>query len=415
MSKASPRICLIAPGHVSSTPRLVKNADALAAAGYRVRVVAARSFPPADPLDTEILAAAQWEHTVVDQLRGGAALRAVARRLARQLVTRTSLSAVKIAARAHYAGIGRLASAAASQPAELFLGHCLAGLPAAAMAAQSQGVSFGFDAEDFHDAETVEAMADAAETAARRILQATLIPRCAHFTAAAPLIAREYQRAYGVEPAVLLNVFPRSQAPAAPLDPGPISADRPARLYWFSQTIGPGRGLEAIVAALGRMRTPTELHLRGFATADYVTRLRHLAGEKSERFLQFLPPGPPSEMARLAAGADLGLSTEQPPPLNRDICLTNKIFVYLLAGIPQLLSATRAQADFGAGLGAAGLVADLARPEEVAATLDAFFADSRRVAAARRAAWELGQTRYCWEIEQEKLLHSVERVVGPPR
>ena len=40
MKPPARRICLITPGHVASTPRLVKNADALAAAGYEVHVVA---------------------------------------------------------------------------------------------------------------------------------------------------------------------------------------------------------------------------------------------------------------------------------------------------------------------------------------------------------------------------------------
>ena len=39
----------------------------------------------------------------------------------------------------------------------------------------------------------------------------------------------------------------------------------------------------------------------------------------------------------------MGLSLEESRPRNRDLCLTNKVFVYLLAGIPQLLSHTAAQ------------------------------------------------------------------------
>jgi hypothetical protein len=415
MTGSAPRICLIAPGHVSSTPRLVKNADALAAAGYRVRVVAARSFPPADPLDAEIFATARWDRTVVDQLHGGVFLRNLLRRVARRLVVMPSFASVKNAARAHYAGTLRLAAAAASQPAELYLGHGLAGLPAAALAARTHGAPYGFDAEDFHDAETIEAMADPAERTARRVLQSALLPGCAHLTAASPLISRQYLKEYGIEPVTLLNVFPRAQAPAAPVDPGPVSPQRPARFYWFSQTVGPGRGLEAIIAVLGLMRTPVELHLRGFAAADFVAQVQRLAARTGPASrIQFLPPGNPSEMARLAAGADLGLSLEEVRPLNRDICLTNKIFVYLLAGIPQFLSNTTAQAVFAGEIGAAGLVGDPSRPDEIAGKLDAFFGDPLRVAAARRAAWSLAQTRYCWDIEQGKLLRSVEKITGRP-
>ncbi|MDI1335067.1 MAG: hypothetical protein PSU94_02690 [Lacunisphaera sp.] len=412
---AAPLICLITPGHLASTPRLLKEVDALLAAGYRVHVVAGQHYAPVEPLDQGVLAAAQWTCTRVDY-RGGAGVfaRKLLRRIARALVTMPPFATVRIAARAHHAESLRLAAAAARVPADLYIGHCLAGLPAAALAAKSRGTAYGFDAEDFHDAETDSALADPADVAAARILQEQLLPGCQHLTASSPLIARQYAEVYGMKPFVVLNVFPRAQAPAVPSDPGPVSAERPARLYWFSQTIGPGRGLEAVVAAMGRMRTPVELHLRGFAAPGYAAQLNSLAARAGmQRPVQFLPPGPAAEMVRLAAGADLGLSTEESSPLNRDLCLTNKIFVYLLAGLPQLLSSTSAQRALAPELGAAALLADLADPEETARRLDAYFADPAHRRAARQAAWQIGQEKYCWDVEQEKFLASVRRTTAP--
>ena len=40
------RVCLVSGGHPSSNPRLVKEADALAAAGYELTVVHAQSWRP---------------------------------------------------------------------------------------------------------------------------------------------------------------------------------------------------------------------------------------------------------------------------------------------------------------------------------------------------------------------------------
>ena len=40
------RICLISPGHLTSNPRLVKEADALTEAGHVVVVISGWSFPP---------------------------------------------------------------------------------------------------------------------------------------------------------------------------------------------------------------------------------------------------------------------------------------------------------------------------------------------------------------------------------
>ena len=416
MSAEPPLICLIASGHLASTPRLVKEADALAEAGYRVHVVFARTFPGADPLDAAILATARWSHSRVEASRGaGAAARKVLRRLARLRIGRARRPSLSMAARASGAEALHLGTVAARVSAALYIGHSLPSLPAAALAAKFRGSAFGFDLEDFHDAETDEAMTDRVEQTARRTLQGRLLAGCAHLTASSPLISKRYRDSYRVDPRTILNVFPRSYAPTTTIDPGPVSLERPARVYWFSQTIGPGRGLDETVAVLARMRTPVELQLRGFPAPGYLDHLRARAEQaRLTRPLRILPPGPPGEMARLAAEAHLGLSTEMRVPLNRDLCLTNKIFVYLLAGIPQLLSRTSAQAALAPELGEAALLANLEQTEAVAAQLDALFGSPDRMVAARKRATELAERRYCWDVEKAAFLDSVGRVAPPP-
>jgi hypothetical protein len=416
MNSNAPLVCLITPGHVASTPRLVKNADALVNAGYRVHVVAGRIFRPAEALDSQIFSTARWQSTLVDGRAGaGVAARKLLRRLARQLIQWIPFASPRLAARAHHAEVTRLAATAAAVPASFYFGHGLAGLPGAAFAARARGVKYGFDAEDFHDAETEEALSDRAECIARHVLQAGLLPGCALFTAASPLIAKEYGEAYKVEPTTILNVFPLAQAPLSPPIPSPITSQRPASIYWFSQTVGPGRGLESVVAILGRMKTPVQLCLRGFVSTDYIKNLQDQATRAGHRHpIKFLPAGPSAEMVRLAAEADLGLSTEESLPLNRDLCLTNKIFVYLLAGLPQLMSRTTAQTALAAELGDAALLGDLSRSDETARLLDVFLLDPARVTAARQTAWDLAHRRFCWDIEKNILLESVRAIIGAP-
>ena len=414
MSAPQPLICLITPGHVASTPRLVKEAEALVGAGYRVHVVFARTFPASDPLDADILRAARWRHSRIDASRGpGSVARKILRRLSRRLILHPRFATLGVAARASGAEALHLGSVAARVGAALYIGHCLPALPAAALAARRGGAAYGVDAEDFHDTESDAVMNDPPERLSAGLLQRRLLSGCAHLTAASPLISRQYGEAYGVHPRTVLNVFPLAQAPAAPVDPGTVCAERPARIYWFSQTVGPGRGLESAVAVLSRMRTPVELNLRGFPVAGYPEHLQAIASRAGlVRPIRFLPPGLPAEMARLAATADLGLSTEGRLPPNRNLCLTNKIFIYLLAGIPQLLSDTAAQSALAPELGEAALLADLGQPEAVAGRLDAFLGNPARVAAARRAAREVAVRRFCWDVEKSVFLDSI-RAVAP--
>lgn len=417
MSDVAPCVCLVTPGHIASTPRLVKNADALAAAGYRVHVVAGRHYPPVDPLDAEVLARAPWTHTRVDTRRGiSVAFRKLLRRACRQRLARTRVPGIALVARAHHAEALHLGSIAARVPAQLYLGHCLAGLSAAAHAATLRGVRYAFDAEDLHDAETLDAARDPIERQLPQLLQSRLLPRATPLLAASPLIAAELERRYGVRATSVLNTFPLDHAPAAPVDPGPITAASPARVYWFSQTVGPGRGLEATLAILARVRTPVALQLRGFATKEYRAALHARARQVGFAGpLEFLPPGAPAEMARLAAAAHLGLSSEESQPLNRDLCLTNKIFIYLLAGIPQILSATRAQSALAPELGEAALLASFDQVDLTARQLEAFLSDAPRMSAARETAWRLARTRFCWEVEQRTVLQLVADALGAQR
>jgi hypothetical protein len=101
-------------------------------------------------------------------------------------------------------------------------------------------------------------------------------------------------------------------------------------------------------------------------------------------------------------------------PLNRDLCLTNKVFTYLLAGIPQLLSDTAAQRALAPDLGEAALLVDLGETDLVAGKLDDFFASPARAAAARRKARELAADRFCWDLEKSIFLDSIRSIAPHP-
>lgn len=410
-----PRICLVTPGHLASNPRLVKEADALHQAGHSVHVVFLRSFPAHDARDAAIIGRAGWSHTRVEITRVGRRLRA---KLIRNL-TRATLACgwpinAELAARSHHMAVGALAKAAALIPADLYIGHCLAGLVAAARAACLTGARYGFDAEDFHSAETSFAENDSLEHAIIATLERCFLPGCDHLTASAPLIGEAYVRAYGLpRPEIILNVFPREEAPPKPVPRPPFNQKNPARIYWFSQTIGPGRGLEDFLPIIGALQTPVELHLRGFVSPGYKTVLTTAALASGLRSpIVFEEFAGMSRMARLAAENDLGLSIEPSTPLNRDFCLSNKIFTYLLAGVPQLLSPTAAHKALAPSLGPAAWLADLKAPSNLARRLDAWLADPAAVHAARLHAWELGQARYNWDFEKAALVAAVKSTLS---
>lgn len=387
------RICLITPGHLASTPRLTKAADALEASGYEVRVIASNHYAPVRPLDESILATARW---ACHRLPPPSALQRQAARVFRHGALRllaAGLGNPRLAALALHPEHARFRRAAAAVKADLYIGHTLGGLAAAAGAAQDTGALLGFDAEDWHREEIAADQLAPGEKSARILLEETYLPRCAHLTAASPLIGEAYAPLWQRQPPTVLNVFPRSEAPARP----PAHGERTRSLYWFSQTIGAGRGLEQILPALPAGWT---LQLRGQPAAGYAAQL-------PDARIGWLDSAAPAEMVRLSASHRIGLGVELRTPENRNLCLTNKIFTYLLAGTPVLLSDTAAHRRLLPELGAAAALADLNDAAAIAAAIRQL-----DTPAACEAAWSLGQSRFNWDLEQNILLDAVRRVLS---
>ena len=242
-----------------------------------------------------------------------------------------------------------------------------------------------------------------------RAIEARHLPACAHVTAASPGIADAYVEAYGIaRPRVVRNAFPRGQAPPASTARG--SAQPGPSVYWFSQVIGPDRGLECAVEAIGRAHTRPHLYLRGHIATGFLPRLHAIAARcGAAGHLHILAPDEPDRMERLAAGYDVGLACEPAHTRNSDILLSNKLFTYLLAGLPAIMSATSAQRAFAAETGTSAQLYPIGDAVALAALIDGLLADPARLAAARAHAWRLGQETYNWETESRALVDTVGR------
>lgn len=405
-------VCIVSPGHLASNPRVVKEADALHAAGYRVTVIAGNLTAFVRPFDEEIVARAPWTVVRVDATSLPARLSS---RLARALTRAWPAKLVDIPSRltaaAYSSQTSGLTRAACAVSADLYIAHYVAALPAAAAAAQLHGAAVGYDAEDFHAGERANDAAAARETALVRAIESDFLPRCAHGTAASPMIADAYAELYGVKLVPVLNVFPLVDAGDSP----PVRGAHPKEelsAYWFSQTIGPDRGLQSFIQAMARTHARVTLHVRGSDHWGHGKNLLALArslqiGDRVE----LLPMESPFRMVEFASQYDIGLSLEADISESRRRCLTNKIFTYLVAGRPVLMSDTPAQTALAGDLGAAAALVSLSDPATISDQLDRWALSSNGLQAAREAAWQLARTRYNWQVEQQVFLASVARAL----
>ena len=397
------RVTVVTSGHLSTCPRMLKSADALAADGYRVRVIATRHEPWATETDRDVAARRSWAAETIDYRRGdsGAAYwwTGARYRAARAAAAAFGPSRVPFAvvARAFGRVHAELVRVIAADPGDLIYGGTTGALAAIAEAAGRSRTRYGIDLEDFHSGETSGPDAALVDALAARVEHAVL-PGAAFVTAGSEAIAAAYQVRDGVDATVIHNTF---ALPSQPPEVSRVDRER-LRVYWFSQTIGPGRGLEDAVRALGRSGAAAQLALRGRPQAGYLEALTALATAHAPRVeVVHLAPAPPDAMVECARGYDVGLALEQMTPRNRQLCLTNKAFTYILAGMAVAITDTPGQHALGVDLGRAAALVPVGDVDALAGAFARWAGDPAELESAKRTAWHAATRRWHWQHEQE--------------
>ena len=398
------RVTIVTSGHLSSCPRMLKSADALSAAGCDIRVIATRHEPWAIETDHDVTSRRSWAADTITYRRGdngsvywwsGARYRAARAAASAIGPAHAPLSLVSRAfGRVHT----ELVRAIAADPGDLIYGGTTGALAAVAEAATRCGTPYALDLEDFHSGETAGGDAPLVDALATRVEHAVL-PGAVFVTTASEAIAEAYRARDGLESTVIHNTFalPLRAPDPARLDPGRL------RIYWFSQTIGPGRGLEDAILALGRAGVAAHLALRGRPHAAYVETIAALAAAHAPRVeVAYLPPGPPDAMVDLARGYDIGLSLEQMSPVSRRLCLTNKAFTYILAGAAVAITDTPGQHPLAADLGRGAAIVPPGDVDALAGAFARWAGDPEALDCAKRTAWQAAARRWHWEHEAER-------------
>ncbi|WP_263840183.1 glycosyltransferase [Salinibacter sp.] len=403
----------------------MKEADALVEAGYDVHVIAGDYHPWGHEADRQY----QGRSWTLERVPYGAMaspLRRVylgGRKRAAELLSRWLPGEIReVTLRAQHWMIPELTARAVSVSADLFIAHYLPAVPAALRAAERHGAKVGFDAEDFHRGQFHDGEQDTPKARRTRWFEETYLPQCDYVTAASPGIAAAYADELGIkEPTTILNVFPRSER-SGRTPPNELREEHPGSgisLYWYSQTIGPGRGLEMVVRAMGRIRgrdddTPrVTLSLRGGWADGYESTLRSLAHSVGleDTQIRHLARTPPDQLIERAAQHDIGLALEQPNSRNHDICVSNKILSYLLSGLPIMATDTRGQQYVHQQVPEAVQVCPINDAAALAERLLVWIHDSEARRRAKRAANRASESRFNWGEEKKRLLGVVKRNV----
>lgn len=271
--------------------------------------------------------------------------------------------------------------------------HSVAVLPLAVMLARASGARLVYDA---HELETETNGLGGVRQYLTRQVERTLIRRADQCIFVGRAIEQWYAREYGLRnTTVLYNCPPRRQV--APTDyfrrTYAIAPGVPVFLY--QGVIGEGRGLRLLLEAFDALAGRAALVVMGYgALADW------FAGEAARHSnIHHHPAVPPERLLEYTAAADFGLSVIEATSLSYEYCMPNKLFEYVMAKKPVLVSPTREQSEFVRGHG----IGEVAAATTPAAIRDAALRLIARDQAALQAALAHTAEQFCWEGQETKL------------
>lgn len=400
------QVCLVGVTNPCHNPRLVREADTLARAGCDVRVVTIGTGRGLEQNDARLLKRRDWRLERIDLHSSvlDARLRSVWMRGRRRLasVAFQQLKWAKLAEYSSCTSLPELTKLALARPVDWIIAHTQPALPAAAAAAKRWNARLGFDCEDLLT-ETEDKSREEIQVIERRY-----IPECHYISAASDCMAAHLQRNYNISaPVVLYNVFPRFLA--AGLSPPNARRYHPKlRLHWFSQTLGPDRGLEDVFEACTVLPNQVEIHLRGHGSGVQRAFILQLA----ERFglvgaLRIHPLIDHDELIKSMGEYDVGLALERPQHRNYSRTVTNKLFSYMMAGLAIASTDTPGQREVMTQAPGTGAIYPSGDANALQRILQSWIADPERLRQAQQSAWEAARSKFCWDLEQSKFLDAL--------
>jgi len=410
------KICILTQSHLCRNPRVVKEAIALDKAGYEVVILT--TFAHQDLLSEDLkliegsgVALKGVVNIIPSQAPAWYRLKErLSRRLAGEAIARFSIETAFALGYDYRKNL----KAAIRENADLYTCHQEISTVIGCKLL-SKGFRVAFDIEDWY---SHDLLPEANRTRPLRLLagceKTALRQGVLTYTTSQALAEALAAFAGSKVPEVLPNVFPFSDRDHLDNQVKDRVDMKMPSIHWYSQTIGPGRGIEFLVEALADLEIAVELHLRGNLYQNFreelVSRFPHERGHK----LYFHPLVPHRELLSRIAEHDMGLATEEYTPDSRNLTITNKILQYLQGGIAVVASDTLGQQEVAGQAPDAVLLFRNGNRESLAGTLNRLLADREVLDSAKQAALTAARENFCWEKHEPRLTRWIDAVFQDP-
>jgi glycosyltransferase involved in cell wall biosynthesis len=384
------RICMHVQSPAITDPRVMREASALAEANYHVTIVDIehQRRPTSETVDGVHL-----KHVFVSpkSVRHYDPVQAIPWLLFK--VTRTLRSALKV--------IGTRADA--------YHAHDITALPTCYLAARLRRKRLIFDAHELPLTQQ-HILEKAGLAGVSRALLRLMMRRCDGSIAVSPPLIDEMQKLYGGPRATLVRNCPDYQPPVqSDLLRERLGLGAQTRVALYQGGLQANRALDVLVRAAPYLAPGHVIVVMGKGEQEAALRALIAELQVAERVV-LTPAVPYAELLRVTASADLGLIVYRPTySLNVRYCLPNKLFEYLMAGVPVLASPLDAVAEILTTYDAGRVVASL-EPQAVAEAISALLADEGARRRMRENGWRAAREEFRWELEQRTLVALYQRM-----
>lgn len=396
------RICIVSDKHLCTNPRVWKEAETLVENGYEVSIVTRFTSAALRKRDEDMLQALSGKLNYIPAVNlipgEGKSIASLFYRMR----TKGALIAKQ------YLGIDSpyllssapelLTSAALREGADLYIVHTEIGL-VVGKELVSAGQKVAFDIEDWYSRDY---LVPTRPVKLLSSLERFALHNGVYVSCPSGSMSEALHLVYGGnKPVVLYNSFPAQELFKKEEDSIPS-------LIWFSQTIGPGRGLEKIINTLKHVDVKVRLTLVGDCKQDYMQKLQEMMPVQKGHELIILPQVNYHDLHRFLCRFDIGLALEEKTPDNKEKTISNKMFQYLQAGLKVLATDTDGQKEIADHFQESVLVVDTNNTSGWSAVLLELINNK----VNKQALVDKYNAGFSWDNEEKKLLSHVEATLN---
>lgn len=280
--------------------------------------------------------------------------------------------------------------------ADLLVSNDLDTLPACFLASRVRRLPLVYDSHEYFT-EVPELIGRDFTRKVWRAMEKRILPGLKYAYTVSDSVADAYYKAYGIRMEVIRNLPLNERKEARwpdQLDCGP------RRIIIYQGSLNAGRGLENMIAAMQHLEM---FKLQIFGDGDITKNLKSLVKELNvDDRVDFMGRIPFQDLKEYTRQASLGISLEEDLGLNYRFALPNKLFDYIQAGIPVLVSDLQEMRKIVEEYGIGQVQQDpepVKLADQIRQMMDSDESKMEWKKNLRKAAQDL-----CWEREEEKLL-----------